>query len=151
MEEHYLDYEYTKARYEAMQERFAKVLLEKERLFLQAIPGAIRYDKDKISSTPIGSPLEDFVVNVDTKELDIKISRLRRHLNDWGALLSIKENTLRKSTSLTDRVYVMRYLDGYGVNRMCRQLHYAKSRIYQILQGIENNLKCGKNRKNYML
>ena len=151
MDEKYLEYEQIKAKYTDLQERFAKVLLEKERLFMQTLPSAIRYDKDKVQSTADGSPLEDFVVSIDTKELDIKIKRLRHHLNDWGVLLAVKETALRKSTTLTDRIYVMRYLDGYSVNKICRALHYEKSRIYELLRVIDRESKSGKNRKNYML
>ena len=129
-EEKYLEYEQIKAKYTDLQERFARVLLEKERLFTRTLPSAIRYDKDKIQSTVDGSPLEDFVISVDTKEIDIKIKRLRHHLNDWGVLLTVKETALRKSPTLIDRIYVMRYLDGYSVNKVCRTLHYEKSRIY---------------------
>ena len=150
-EERYLEYECIKAKFVDLQEQFAKVLLEKERLFMQTLPSAIRYDKDKVQSTADGSPLEDFVVSIDTKELDIKIKRLRHHLNDWGVLLAVKETALRKSTTLTDRIYVMRYLDGYSVNKICRALHYEKSRIYELLRVIDRKSKSGKNRKNYML
>ena len=150
-EERYLEYECIKAKFVDLQEQFAKVLLEKERLFMQTLPSAIRYDKDKVQSTADGSPLEDFVVSIDTKELDIKIKRLRHHLNDWGVLLAVKETALRKSTTLTDRIYVMRYLDGYSVNKICRALHYEKSRIYELLRVIDRKSKSGKNRKKYML
>lgn len=150
-EERYLEYECIKAKFVDLQEQFAKVLLEKERLFTRTLPSAIRYDKDKVQTTVDDNPLEDFIISAEEKKLDVKIKRLRHHLNDWGVLLSVKEVALRKSTSLTDRIYVMRYLDGYGVNKMCKILHYEKSRIYQILQGIEDNLKSGKNRKKYML
>ena len=151
MDEKYLEYEQIKAKYTDLQERFAKVLLEKERLFMQTLPSAIRYDKDQVQSATDGSPLEDFVVSIDTKELDIKIKRLRHHLNDCGVLLAVKETALRKSTTLTDRIYVMRYLDGYSVNKICRALHYEKSRIYELLRVIDRKSKSGKNRKNYML
>ena len=151
MDEKYLEYEQIKSKYTDLQERFAKILLEKERLFMQTLPGAIRYDKEKVQATADGSPLEDFVISLDTKELDIKIKRLRHRLNDWGVLLTVKETALRKSTTLTDRIYVMRYLDGYSVNKICRTLHYEKSRIYELLRVIDRKSQSGKNRKKYML
>lgn len=151
MDEKYLEYEQIKAKYTDLQERFAKVLLEKERLFMQALPGAIKYDNDKARATADGSPVEDFVVSLDTKKLDVKIKRLRHQLGDWGVLLAVKETALRKSTTLTDRIYVMRYLEGYSVNKICRTLHYEKSRIYELLRVIDRKSQSGKNRKDYML
>ena len=151
MDERYIDYERCKARYEEIQEQFVRILLEKERLITRTMPSAIRYDKDKVQNTIDDNPLEDYVISAEEKNLDKKIQRWRKHLDNWRVLMEVKECELRKSTVLIDRVYVMRYLDGYGVNKVCKILHYEKSRIYQILQGIEDNLKSGKNRKKYML
>ena len=150
-EERYLEYECIKAKFVDLQEQFAKVLLEKERLFTRTLPSAIRYDKDKVQTTVDDNPLEDFIISAEEKKLDAKIKRLRHNLNDWGVLLSVKEVALRKSTALIDRIYVMRYLDGCGVNKMCKLLHYEKTRIYELLRVIDRESKSGKNRKKYML
>lgn len=142
--ERYIDYEWYLVRYESIQERFVKVLLEKERLLTRTLPSAIRYDKDKVQNTIDDNPLEDYIIGVEEKELDVKISCLRHHLEDWRVLMDVKEEELRKSQVLIDRVYVMRYLDGIGVNKMCRILHYEKTRIYELLTEIAKN---GKKRK----
>lgn len=142
--ERYIDYESYLVRYEHIQVQFVHVLLEKEKLLTRTLPCAIRYDKDKVQNTIDDNPLEDYVISVEEQELDIKIARLRRHLEDWRVLMDVKEEELRKSQVLIDRVYVMRYLDGLGVNKMCRILHYEKTRIYELLTEIAKN---GKKRK----
>ena len=142
--ERYIDYESYLVRYEQIQVQFVHVLLEKEKLLTRTLPCAIRYDKDKVQNTIDDNPLEDYVISVEEQELDIKIARLRRHLEDWRVLMDVKEEELRKSQVLIDRVYVMRYLDGLGVNKMCRILHYEKTRIYELLTEIAKN---GKKRK----
>lgn len=142
--ERYIDYESYLVRYEHIQAQFVHVLLEKEKLLTRTLPCAIRYDKDKVQNTIDDNPLEDYVISVEEQELDIKIARLRRHLEDWRVLMDVKEEELRKSQVLIDRVYVMRYLDGIGVNKMCRILHYEKTRIYELLTEIAKN---GKKRK----
>ncbi len=142
--ERYTDYESYLVRYEHIQVQFVRVLLEKEKLLTKTLPSAIRYDKDKVQNTIDDNPLEDYVISVEEKELDIKIARLRRHLDDWRVLMDVKEGELRKSQVLIDRVYVMRYLDGLSVNKICRILHYEKTRIYELLTEIAKN---GKKRK----
>ena len=142
--ERYTDYERYLVRYEHIQSQFVRVLLEKERLLTRTLPSAIRYDKDKVQNTVDDNPLEDFVISVEEQELDVKIARLRRHLEDWRVLMDVKEGELRKSQALIDRVYVMRYLDGLSVNKICRILHYEKTRIYELLTEIAKN---GKKRK----
>ena len=142
--ERYTDYESYLVRYEHIQVQFVRVLLEKEKLLTRTLPSAIRYDKDKVQNTIDDNPLEDYVISVEEKELDIKIARLRRHLDDWRVLMDVKEGELRKSQVLIDRVYVMKYLDGLSVNKICRILHYEKTRIYELLTEIAKN---GKKRK----
>ena len=142
--ERYTDYESYLVRYEHIQMQFVRVLLEKEKLLTRTLPSAIRYDKDKVQNTIDDNPLEDFVISVEEKELDVKIARLRRHLDDWRVLMDVKEQELRKSQVLIDRVYVMRYLDGLSVNKICRIIHYEKTRVYELLTEIAKN---GKKRK----
>lgn len=142
--ERYTDYESYLVRYEHIQMQFVRVLLEKEKLLTRTLPSAIRYDKDKVQNTIDDNPLEDYIISVEEKELDIKIARLRRHLDDWRVLMDVKEGELRKSQVLIDRVYVMKYLDGLSVNKICRILHYEKTRIYELLTEIAKN---GKKRK----
>ena len=142
--ERYTDYESYLVRYEHIQMQFVRVLLEKEKLLTRTLPCAIRYDKDKVQNTIDDNPLEDYIISVEEKELDVKIARLRRHLDDLGVLMDVKEQELRKSQVLIDRVYVMRYLDGLSVNKICRILHYEKTRIYELLTEISKN---GKKRK----
>lgn len=142
--ERYTDYESYLVRYEHIQVQFVRVLLEKEKLLTRTLPSAIRYDKDKVQNTIDDNPLEDYVISVEEKELDVKIARLRRHLDDWRVLMDVKEGELRKSQVLIDRVYVMKYLDGLSVNKICRILHYEKTRIYELLTEIAKN---GKKRK----
>ena len=142
--ERYTDYESYLVRYEHIQAQFVRVLLEKEKLLTRTLPSAIRYDKDKVQNTIDDNPLEDYIISVEEEELDVKIARLRRHLDDWRVLMDVKEGELRKSQVLIDRVYVMKYLDGLSVNKICRILHYEKTRIYELLTEIAKN---GKKRK----
>lgn len=142
--ERYIDYENYLVRYERIQRAFIGVLLEKEKLLTRTLPCAIRYDKDKVQNTIDDNPLEDYIISVEENELDVKIERLRRHLDDWRVLMDVKEQELRKSQVLIDRVYVMKHLDGLSVNKICRILHYEKTRIYELLTEIAKN---GKERK----
>ena len=131
MTELYIEFERISNKYSALQKAFTDTLLEKERLFMQTLPGAIRYDKDKVQATADGSPLEDYVVNVDTKELDAKLARYRALLDDWKVLMEVKEAELRKSKDIFNIIYVMRYIDGYPVSRIAKLLHYNRQWIYK--------------------
>lgn len=134
MTELYLEYERIKTKYTALQEQFAKILLEKERLYTKTLPSAIRYDKEKVMSTVDGNPLEEFVINVEDKALDEKITRFRELLTDWAVLLETKERELRRSKDIFNKIYVLKYLDNYSVSRIAKILHYDRTQIYRKLK-----------------
>lgn len=134
MTEIYLEYERIKTKYTALQEQFARILLEKERLYTKTLPSAIRYDKEKVMSTIDGNPLEEFVINVEDKALDEKIARFRELLTDWAVLLETKERELRRSKDIFNKIYVLKYLDNYSVSRIAKILHYDRTQIYRKLK-----------------
>ena len=142
----YLEYERYRLKYNAMQERFASVLLEKERLFTNTLPSGIRYDKDKVQHSVDGNPLEEYVCQMDEKQIDETLDQMRKTIKDWEMLLEVKERELRKSLSIPDRIYTCRYLDGSGLGKISSSLCYSKSQVYRILRKIEK--RCDKMRQN---
>lgn len=141
----YIDYERYKIRLMESQERFNEMLTEKERLFTQVMPNAIRYDKDQIQSCPDGSMLEDYVISLEDKHIDDKLRSLRQIMDDRMSLLEVKEKELRASAEIPDRIYVRVYLDGFKVKRVAREINYSKSQVYRIIDKIEKT--CDKMRK----
>lgn len=137
----YPEYEQFKRKYSDLQKAFVRVLLEKEKLITQTMPRAIQYGKDKIDNNIDDNPLEDYVISVEEKGLDKKIAKLRRHMMDWKLLLDAKEEELRASMAILDRIYVSRYLDGQSINQICRVMNYSRPQIYRKLSQIQKNLR----------
>lgn len=133
----YVQYEQYKARYNDLQNIFASLLLEKERLFTQTLPNAIRYDKDNVQSSIDGNVLETYVIRLEDSGIDERIDKLRQTLSDWEILLDAKERDLRKSKDKYDRVYTFKYLDGYGIKKICKIMSYSRSQTYRIINQIE--------------
>lgn len=139
--EKYLEYERIKERYNDFQALFARALLEKERLLTMTMPSAIRYDKDPVMNSIDQNPLEKYMEAVEDEGLDEKLSQYRQNLKDWGMLLAIKEDELRKSKLKHDRVYVLRIIEGYNIGRVARITNYSKSQIYRILKQIYREMR----------
>lgn len=137
----YIDYERFKAKYQTAQEKFAEILLEKERLFTQTLPNAITYDKDQVAHTVDGNPLERYILSLEEENIEAKLARYRRFFADWDILIEVKEKELRQSKSIMDRIYVMKILDGYGIGRICKEMHYSKAQVYKKMEVIRKNLK----------
>lgn len=141
----YLEYERYKVKYNGIQWRYSQILLEKERLFTNTQPSAIRYDKDKVQSSVGGNMLDNYVISLEEKRIDQKLNILRKSLKNWQTLLDLKERELRRSKSTIDRIYVLKYIDGQEISKIADLTHYSKSQIYRILRQIEK--RCDNMRK----
>lgn len=140
----YPEYERCKFKYYAAQERFDAILTEQERLFTKTLPKAITYDRDRVQTSPSDTVLINYVIAKDDKGIDTQLKKVKRIMLDRKKLLEVKEEELRKSADITDRVYVMRYLEGYGVNKIVRILNYSKSHVYRIIEAIEKKSRWEK-------
>ena len=136
----YPEYVQYKSKYEELQNRFASLLLEKEKLFTDTFPRGITYDKDKVQCMPDDNPLERYAVTMDEKQIDEKLDTLRRQIKDWSILIDVKENELRKSKDVPDRIFTLRYLDGVSVSRISSIVSYSKKQIYRILGKMDKTI-----------
>lgn len=138
----YPEYEAYRIKANEAQERFAKMLMEKERIFTKTLPSAITYDKDVVQHSIEGNPLENYVCEMDEKQIDEKISQLRESISDWLILLDMKEKELRKSLAIPDKVYLLRYIECNSINRIASKINYSKSQTYRVIKQIER--RCEK-------
>lgn len=136
----YPEYVEYKSKYEELQNRFASLLLEKEKLFTDTFPRGITYDKDKVQCMPDDNPLERYAVTMDEKQIDEKLDTLRRQIKDWSILIEVKENELRKSKDIPDRIFTLRYLDGVNAGRIPSLVNYSKRQTYRILGRISKTI-----------
>ena len=142
----YVDYEEYRNKYLAIQQQFNLVLSKKEAIFTKTLPSGIRYDKEHVQSSPSSCPLEDYVISLEEQKIDEDLKHLRQLMEDREKLLDSKEKELRKSPDKYDTIYRLKYLDGYGVNKISSMLNYSKSQVYRMLCQIQK--RCDKMRQN---
>ena len=134
----YPEYEKTKTKFYDLQRRFAQLMMDKERIYTNTLPSGIRYDKDIIQTSPT-IPLENYVAQLE--EIEKKITQVKDLAKDWEILLSVKERELRQSNETPDRIYVMRYLDRWGISRISKSIAYSRSQTYKILKKIDKTVE----------
>lgn len=137
----YPEYESCLIKYRNIQDHFFDVLMEKERLLTKLLPNATTYDKDKVQGTPSDNPLEDYIMECDEKQIDEQIEKYKGLIVDVEKLVRSKEKELRLSQDKFDKIYRMRYLDGYGINKIVKMMNYSRPQIYRYLKMIEKNRK----------
>lgn len=136
----YLEYERCKDRFLAAQKLFEDALLEKERLFTKTQSKAITYDRENVQTSPNSNILDDYVIALETEQIDKKMRLYKELMLDRESFLDLKERELRKSPNRFDKVYVCRILDGMSIKNVSKALNYSRSEVYRNLQSIKKNI-----------
>ena len=98
-----------------------------EDLRLQMLPGAIRYDKDIVQSSP-GDPMLKFIVRVDELERDIE--GLKQQYVDEQKLISEAIEMLEDKREQV--VLIGRYVSGDSYDEIAAELSLSVDRVFQI-------------------
>lgn len=139
----YVDYEMFKRRYIETQRKFDAILSEKEELFARTQPKAVRFDKDRVLTSIKGNVFEDYVTAKEERQLDERLREVKALLDDRARLLKLKEQELRSSKEILDKIYCAAYIDRVRVFRIARRLNYSERQIYRFLSEIDERLKDG--------
>ena len=137
----FLEYEQYKAKYLDALGIYNEILMEKERIMTKTMPSAIRYDKDiTTTGVPEDNPLESYVMELEKLKIDERLEQVKSIVDDRLKLLNYKKDELMMSQDIHDKVYRMKFIEGYGINRIAKVLHYSRAQIYRIYGEI--NRKC---------
>ena len=98
-----------------------------EDLRLQMLPGAVRYDKDIVQSSP-EDPMMKFIVRVD--ELERAIEGLKQRYVDEQKLISEAIEMLEDKREQV--VLIGRYVNGDSYDEIAAELFLSVDRVFQI-------------------
>ena len=140
----YLEYEKCRCRYMNALYMYENILDEKAELFEKTQPKSTRYDKERVSGGQSGNAFESYMVEVERTKIDERLKTVKSMVEDRGHLLKIKEQELRSSKDLYDRIYTLKYLDFRKTERIAKIIGYSESQTYRIIKGI--NKRCEKMR-----
>lgn len=134
-------YEEYKNKYYDTQNEYEKVLTEKEKLFMMTQPSSVKFDKEVVSGGITDNTFEKYLILKEEKKIDQRLEEIKSILDDREKLLKLKEQELKASTSVQDKIYKYRYLDKLKVFKIAKLVGYSEPQIYRILKTIRNNLK----------
>ena len=106
-----------------------------EDLRLQMLPGAIRYDKDIVQSSP-EDPMLKFIVRVD--ELEREIEGLKQRYVDEQKLISEAIEMLEDKREQV--VLIGRYVSGDSYDEIAAELFLSVDRVFQIHRSAVDNM-----------
>lgn len=136
----YIDYVILKQSYDESLRRLKELLDRKEEAFTRTLPSAIRYDLQKVlHSITSHSTLDDYVMDVE--KIDQQIRSAKIILMDRKEMLDLKEEELKKSRDVDDRVYYLKYIQRLTVEQIAIRMHYSEGNIYYHLAKIKHQIK----------
>lgn len=137
----YLDYERFRQNYLEAQRRYDEILSEKEKLFARTQPQAVQFDKEPCTSGDKGSPFDGYLIEKERKRIDERLTEAEFILNERKELLRLKEQELRNSNDIHDKIYRLRYIVHWKVQKISRETGYSESHLYRILTSINDQIR----------
>ena len=137
----YIIYEEYKNKYYETQREYDIILTEKEKLFSITQPSAVKFDKEVVSGGITDNTFERYLILKEEKKIDQRLEEIKSLLDDRERLLKLKEQELKTSTNIQDKIYKYRYIDKLKVYKIAKLVGYSEPQIYRILKTIRNNIK----------
>lgn len=140
----YVDYVILKQSYDESLRRLKDLLDRREEAFTRTLPNAIRYDLQKVMhSVSDNSPLDDYVMDIERIEAQIREAKILAM--DRKVMLDLKEEELRKSEDIDDRVFYLRSVMKLKVEQIALRLHYSdRASVYYHIRKIKHELAKAK-------
>lgn len=139
----YIGYDISRKHYQDAMKTVEDILAEKDELFQRTQPGAMVYDKEKVSGGKGTNAFDEYVIGMERKQIAARLEEAKSILQERSEILRIKERDLRESRDVFDKVYVAKYLDKRRIYRIARMINYSERQTKRILKIIANKLKDG--------
>ena len=137
----YITYNEYKNKYYETQQRYNEILSEKEKLFAITQPKATTFDKERVTGGITSSSFDDYLILKDRSQLDQRLKEVKSILDDRERLLKLKEQELRNSTNIADKIYRYKYIDKMKIDKITLRVGYSRAQVFRVLKNIKNNLK----------
>ena len=134
MRDVYLDYESYKLKLHLAQKDYDKILCRKEELFRMTQPSAVNMDDEKVSGGSPRNSFDSYLIIKEKENLDERLREAKEILDERKNLLETVKRELKESPNVHDKIYYLRYIEHYKVNRICRTVGYSEAQVYRILK-----------------
>lgn len=145
----YLEYEEYRMKFLSAQRKYDEVLTEKEDLFDRTQPQGVSFDKERVGGTSDHNSFDEYLVAVERKQIDERLAEIKNIMDKRYDLLMDKEDELRASQEIMDRLYVLRFLEHQKMQKIARQINYSESHIYRLMNQLLNEVRMMRENENF--
>ena len=136
----YQEYHEQKEKYKDAQRLYDSILSEKETLFQRTQPNAVDTSKEKVSGGKQTNAFDAYLIEVEEKKIDQRLSEAKSLMADREKLLRAKREELRSSNEIEDRIYRYRYIERMRIYRIAKMVSYSERQVKRILEQIRDSL-----------
>ena len=137
----YLEYERLRRKYNDAMLIYDSILTEKEELFQRTQPKAVNTEQEKVSSCPQGSKFDHYLIEKEKKRIDERLEEAKDNFEERLILLTQKEEELRASKAVDDRIYTLRKLEHLKIRKIAKEINYSESHVKRRLKKIDQKIK----------
>lgn len=130
----YEDYEEFKKQYHKTQLQYNAILSKKENLFSMTQPHTTDYSKVMVDGGTPKNSFDTYLIKKEEQQIDEKLAEIKSILEDREQLLKLKEQELRASNEIKDKIYRYREIDKMRVYKIARMIGYSERQIYRIME-----------------
>lgn len=137
----YVTYEEYKNKYYETQLHYNAILNEKEEIFAITQPKGVNLKKEKVNGGVAANTFDEYLIKKEKKNIDQRLDEIKSILEDRKKLLKLKEEELRESKNIQDKIYKYKYLDRLSVTKISKLVNYTDRQVYRILKLINKNIR----------
>ena len=119
---------------------YKSIMEEQEQLFNMTQPKSVRYDKDRVQSTP-PNLYEQYISKKEEKRIDERLNSAKELVNHREYLLEIKKKELIASKNVSDLIYRYKNIDNISPSHISEMMGYSMNHIYRILENINSKIE----------
>ena len=137
----YIEFEEYRQKYWETQRKYEEILTEKEMLFAKTQPKSVQFDNERVGGGSPNNAFDEYLIQKERKKIDVRLAEAKSIMEERENLLRLKEEELRHSNEVIDKLYCCRVLDKMKMQRITRILNYSESHIYRMLGEIYREVK----------
>ena len=87
------------------------------------------------------SKVDEYVIAMEQRKIRKRLDDAKLILKERKELLDIKEQELRKSRDIYNRIYTLKWVDGIKVDSIIEETGYSRSQVYSIIKRLHKQLE----------
>ena len=136
----YVEYLESKHKYLNAQKEYNNILDEKERLFEQTQPSAIKFDGERVDGGQRKNKWDSYLIKLEEKNILERLKEAKSIMQDRKEIFEQTEKDLRNSKETDDKVFVYRYLEKKKVYQITGMINYSEAHVKRFLSNIRGNI-----------